>query len=317
VPIQAQRLTIWQCVADDGTVCALPDLPIEAVADAVGPAFTALYTRYEAEGRGRKTVSAQKLWFKILDSQIETGTPYLLYKDACNLKSNQQNLGTIKSSNLCSEIVEYSSPEETAVCNLASMNLPAYVEGGTFNFKRFRSVVKQVVESLNRVIDINYYPIPEARLSNMRHRPIGIGVQGLADVFAILRISWESEAAVILNRKIFAHMYYAAVESSMDCALRDGVYETYAGSPASKGALQFTLWGQEPLVDPELDWDYLLHMMGKIGLRNSLLIAPMPTDDRAGFKLYASVSSGLNSTAVCAYLIAKSFKLLFLRIKIA
>jgi ribonucleoside-diphosphate reductase alpha chain len=251
------------------------------LADAVGPAFTALYTRYEAEGRGRKTVSAQKLWFKILDSQIETGTPYLLYKDACNLKSNQQNLGTIKSSNLCAEIVEYSSPEETAVCNLASMNLPAYVEGGTFNFKRFRSVVKQVVESLNRVIDINYYPIPEARLSNMRHRPIGIGVQGLADVFAMLRIPWESEAAAVLNRRIFAHMYYAAVESSMDCALRDGVYETYAGSPASKGKLQFTLWGQEPLADPDLDWDYLLHMMEKIGLRNSLLIAPMPTASTA------------------------------------
>jgi ribonucleotide reductase alpha subunit len=181
----------------------------------------------------------------------------------------------------CSEIVEYSSPEETAVCNLASMNLPAYVKDGAFEFKRFRSVVKQVVESLNQVIDINYYPIPDAKLSNMRHRPIGIGVQGLADVFAMLRIPWDSVEAAELNKKIFAHMYYAAVESSMDCALRDGVYETYAGSPASKGKLQFALWKQEPLADPELDWDYLLHMMEKIGLRNSLLIAPMPTASTA------------------------------------
>jgi ribonucleoside-diphosphate reductase alpha chain len=251
------------------------------LADAVGPAFKALYEKYEAEGHGRKTVSAQKLWFKILDSQIETGTPYLLYKDACNLKSNQQNLGTIKSSNLCSEIVEYSSPEETAVCNLASMNLPAYVKDGAFDFKRFRSVVKHVVESLNKVIDINYYPIPEAKFSNMRHRPIGIGVQGLADVFALLRIPWESAEAAALNKKIFAHMYYASVESSMDCAVAEGVYETYKGSPASMGKLQFSLWGQEPLSDPDLDWDMLLHMMEKTGLRNSLLIAPMPTASTA------------------------------------
>jgi ribonucleoside-diphosphate reductase alpha chain len=251
------------------------------LADAVGPAFKALYEKYEAEGRGRKTIPAQTIWFKILDSQIETGTPYLVYKDAANLKSNQQNLGTIKSSNLCSEIIEYSSPEETAVCNLASMNLPAYVKDGVFDFKRFRSVVKHVVESLNKVIDINFYPIPEAKFSNMRHRPIGIGVQGLADVFAMLRISWESPEAAILNKKIFAHMYYAAVESSMDCAVAEGVYETYKGSPASKGKLQFSLWGQEPLADPELDWDLLLHMMEKTGLRNSLLIAPMPTASTA------------------------------------
>ena len=251
------------------------------LADAIGPAFKALYEKYEAEGRGRKTIPAQTLWFKILDSQIETGTPYLVYKDAANLKSNQQNLGTIKSSNLCSEVIEYSSPEETAVCNLASMNLPAYVKDGVFEFKRFRSVVKHVVESLNKVIDINFYPIPEAKYSNMRHRPIGIGVQGLADVFALLRIPWESPEAAALNKKIFAHMYYAAVESSMDCAVAEGVYETYKGSPASMGKLQFTLWGQEPLADPELDWDLLLHMMEKTGLRNSLLIAPMPTASTA------------------------------------
>jgi ribonucleoside-diphosphate reductase alpha subunit len=251
------------------------------LADAVGPAFKALYEKYEAEGRGRKTIPAQTLWFKILDSQIETGTPYLVYKDAANLKSNQQNLGTIKSSNLCSEVIEYSSPEETAVCNLASMNLPAYVKDGVFEFKRFRSVVKHVVESLNKVIDINFYPIPEGKFSNMRHRPIGIGVQGLADVFALLRIPWESPEAAALNKKIFAHMYYAAVESSMDCAIAEGVYETYKGSPASMGKLQFSLWGQEPLADPELDWDLLLHMIEKIGLRNSLLIAPMPTASTA------------------------------------
>jgi ribonucleoside-diphosphate reductase alpha subunit len=181
----------------------------------------------------------------------------------------------------CSEIIEYSSPEETAVCNLASMNLPTYVKDGVFEFKRFRSVVKHVVKSLNKVIDINYYPIPEAKFSNMRHRPIGIGVQGLADVFAVLRIPWESPEAAALNKKIFAHMYYAAIESSMDCAVAEGVYETYAGSPTSKGKLQFTLWGQEPLADPELDWDLLLHMMEKTGLRNSLLIAPMPTASTA------------------------------------
>lgn len=247
------------------------------LADAVGDEFKALYERYEAEGRGRKTVKAQTLWFQILDSQIETGTPYLLYKDAANRKSNQQNLGTIKSSNLCTEIIEYSSPEETAVCNLASLALPSFVKDGAFDFKHFRRVVKLATYNLNRVIDINYYPIPQAKLSNMRHRPIGLGVQGLADVFAMLGYPWESTEAADLNKRIFAHMYYAALEASCDLAAREGPYESFAGSPASKGDLQFALWGVEPLADDDLDWDQLVNSIRRIGLRNSLLVAPMPT----------------------------------------
>jgi len=247
------------------------------LADVVGDAFRALYERYEAEGRGRKTVKAQKLWFQILDSQIETGTPYLLYKDAANLKSNQQNLGVIKSSNLCCEIVEYSSPTETAVCNLGSISLPAFVSEGTFHFSQFRSVVYTVVRNLNRVIDINYYPIPEAERSNTRHRPIGLGVQGLADVYAMLGMSWESEEAATLNRRIFAHMYYAALESSCTLAASEGVYETYMGSPMSAGKFQFDLWNTAPLREEGLDWDRLAHDISRMGLRNSLLVAPMPT----------------------------------------
>lgn len=404
------------------------------LADAVGPAFKTLYERYEAEGRGRRTVKAQDLWFRILDSQIETGTPYLLYKDAANLKSNQQNLGTIKSSNLCvapetviltregefpieklcgqdvevwngeewsrtrvaktgenqavltvevvisscdkngvvchdhlkldctpyhkfliddgvsprhgyiryakrveakhlqrgnklviwrtegqekrmleavvnfvhdqgricdtycfneplnhagvfngiltgncTEIIEFSSPEETAVCNLASLSLPAFVKDGTFDFADFRHTVKTATVNLNRVIDVNYYPIPEAKISNMRHRPIGLGVQGLADVFAMLNMAWDDQAAADLNRRIFAHMYYAACEASCDLAAREGPYETWWGSPAQKGQLQFDLWGQEPLADPDLDWDGLANSIRRIGMRNSLLVAPMPT----------------------------------------
>jgi ribonucleotide reductase alpha subunit len=395
--------------------------PSEApgLADVVGDEFKALYERYEAEGRGRKTLKAQTLWFHILDSQIETGTPYLLYKDAANRKSNQQNLGTIKSSNLCvapetrvltregefsivdlygkdvevwngiewswtrvektgcdqpvlgvdiavriygesniqlhhiectpyhkfivrnrsdedvciknaprveakdlhrgdcliewmnpdgeimeavvwdvfdykrtcdtycfnerenhagvfngiltgncTEIIEYSSPEETAVCNLASLSLPAFVKDGAFDCKEFRRVVYAATQNLNRVIDINYYPTKEARTSNMRHRPIGLGVQGLADVFAMLGLPWESEEAADLNKRIFAHLYYAACEASCDLAAREGPYETWWGSPAHKGQLQFDLWGVEPLADEGLDWD---------GMRNSLLVAPMPT----------------------------------------
>ena len=247
------------------------------LADTVGPAFKALYEKYEQEGRGRKTVKAQTLWFQILESQIETGTPYLLYKDAANLKSNQQNLGVIKSSNLCTEIIEYSSPTETAVCNLASISLPAFVKDNVFDFALFRKVTKTVVKNLNRVIDINYYPIPEAERSNMRHRPIGLGVQGLADVFAMLNLAWESEEAALLNKRIFAHMYHAAVESSVDLAAREGRYETFVGSPASKGTLQYDLWNINPLQDDGLDWDALTNDVRRIGMRNSLLIAPMPT----------------------------------------
>lgn len=247
------------------------------LADVVGAEFKALYERYEAEGRGRKTVKAQKLWFTILESQIETGTPYLLYKDAANLKSNQQNLGVIKSSNLCTEILEYSAPDETAVCNLASMSLPAFVKDGAFDFKQFRSVVGVVIKNLNRVIDINFYPIPEAERSNKRHRPVGLGVQGLADVFAMLGLAWESAEAALLNKRIFAHMYYAAVESSCDLAAAEGRYETFVGSPAWKGKLQPDLWNINPIQDEGLDWDGLINTVRRIGMRNSLLIAPMPT----------------------------------------
>ncbi len=262
-------------VGGDWTLFCPNEAP--GLADVVGEEFKALYERYEAEGRGRKTIKAQDLWFRILDSQIETGTPYLLYKDAANRKSNQQNLGVIKSSNLCTEIIEYSSPEETAVCNLASLSLPAFVKEGRFDFAEFRKVVYAATVNLNRVIDVNYYPIPEAERSNLRHRPIGLGVQGLADVFAMLGLAWEDPAAADLNRRIFAHMYYAACEASCDLAAREGPYETWLGSPAQKGDLQFSLWGMEPLQDAELDWDTLVNNIRRIGMRNSLLVAPMPT----------------------------------------
>jgi ribonucleoside-diphosphate reductase alpha subunit len=253
------------------------------LADVWGQAFRDLYTKYESEGRGRKTLKAQKLWFQMLDSQMETGTPYILYKDAANGKSNQQNLGTIKSSNLCTEILEYSSPEETAVCNLASLALPAFVVNSEFDFEALRRATKVAVRNLNRVIDINYYPTPETERSNTRHRPIGLGVQGLADVFALLRLPWEQEQngvpdeAARLNQLIFEHMYYAAVEESADIALVEGNYSSFAGSPASKGLLQPDLWpNQKILSEDALDWP-ALRLKASKGLRNSLLIAPMPT----------------------------------------
>jgi ribonucleoside-diphosphate reductase alpha chain len=255
--------------------------PSEApgLADVHGAAFEELYTRYEREGRGRRTVRAQELWFKILDTQMETGTPYLLYKDPANAKSNQQNLGTIKSSNLCSEIIEYSDKDESAVCNLASIGLPAFVENGIFDFKKLREVTAVATRNLNRVIDMNYYPTPETRRSNMRHRPIGLGVQGLADVFAILKLSWDSEPAAELNQRIFEHMYYSAMETSVQIAKEEGTYETFQGSPASKGQLQPDLWGAKILTDSsgELDWPSLREHVKTIGIRNSLLLAPMPT----------------------------------------
>ncbi len=248
------------------------------LADVWGDSFKALYETYEAEGRGRKKVKAQKLWFQILDSQMETGTPYLLYKDACNKKSNQQNLGTIKSSNLCTEIIEYSDKNETAVCNLASLALPAFVQEGTFDFEALRNVTKVAIRNLNRVIDINFYPTPETRTSNMRHRPVGLGCQGLADVFAMLGLPWESDEAAQLNQLIFEHMYYASVQASTELAKDQGSYETFQGSPASKGQLQPDLWGITPLTekDGSLDWN-ALRANAKEGLRNSLLLAPMPT----------------------------------------
>jgi len=260
--------------------------PSEApgLADVWGTDFENLYTAYEAKGIARKVVSARKLWFQILDTQMETGTPYLLYKDAANGKSNQQNLGTIKSSNLCTEILEYSSPEETAVCNLASLALPAFVKGGTFDFDALRGAVRVATRNLNRVIDINFYPTPETERSNMRHRPIGLGVQGLADVFAMLRLAWDSPAAADLNQRIFEHLYFAAVSESAALAALDGPYSSFAGSPASKGRLQPDLWIDasgapvKPLTEADgtLDW-VGLRAEAVAGLRNSLLVAPMPT----------------------------------------
>ena len=261
--------------------------PSEApgLADVYGDDFKQLYEKYEKEGRGRKQIDAQKLWFKVLDSQIETGTPYLVYKDAANQKSNQKNLGTIKSSNLCSEIIEYSSEDETAVCNLASLALPSYVENETFNYDKMRHVVKVAIKNLNRVIDINYYPTPETRNSNMRHRPVGLGVQGLADVFALMRASWESDEAAEINQRIFEHIYFAAVESSCEIAQVEGPYSTFQGSPMSKGIFQYDMWktmkGEAivPLTqkDGTLDWASLKERVQQHGVRNSLLLAPMPT----------------------------------------
>lgn len=240
-----------------------------------GEEFEALYTRYESEGRARKVVKAQELWFKILDSQIETGTPYILFKDACNRKSNQQNLGTIKSSNLCAEILEYTSPDEIAVCNLASMSLPRYVIDGKFDHQTFFEVTKVVTRNLNKVIDGNHYPVPEAKTSNLRHRPIAIGVQGLADTFMELGIAFDSDEAKTLNREIFETMYFGALTASMELAKHEGVYETYEGSPASQGLFQYDLWGVQP--GSRWDWAGLKAQVAKHGLRNSLLTALMPT----------------------------------------
>lgn len=237
--------------------------------------FEALYTRYEAEGRARQTIRAQELWFAILESQIETGTPYLLYKDAANAKSNQQNLGTIKSSNLCTEIIEYTDANEVAVCNLASLALPRFVQDGKFDFDKLYEVSVQVTKNLNRIIDNNYYPVEEARQSNLRHRPIGLGVQGLADVFILLRLPFESEQAKQLNRDIFETIYFAAMTASKDLAIQEGPYETFAGSPLSKGLFQFDLWGVAP--SDRYDWEGLRTAVQQVGVRNSLLVAPMPT----------------------------------------
>lgn len=240
-----------------------------------GEAFETLYTQYEAEGRARKTIKAQELWFAIIESQIETGTPYLLYKDAANSKSNQQNLGTIKSSNLCTEIIEYTSADEVAVCNLASIALPRFVNEGKFDFDKLYEVTYHVTKNLNRIIDNNYYPVEEARNSNVRHRPIGLGVQGLADVFILLRLPFESDMAKMLNKNIFETLYFAAMTASKDLAKEHGSYETFAGSPLSKGQFQFDLWGIAPT--DRHDWEGLRVEVMTTGVRNSLLVAPMPT----------------------------------------
>ncbi|PZX60674.1 ribonucleoside-diphosphate reductase subunit alpha [Hydrotalea sandarakina] len=245
------------------------------LSDCWGEEFEKLYTQYEAEGRARKTIKAQELWFKIMESQIETGTPYMLYKDAANRKSNQQNLGTIKSSNLCTEIIEYTAPDEVAVCNLASLALPRFVENGQFNHDKLFEVTYTATVNLNRIIDHNYYPVEEARNSNLKHRPIGLGVQGLADVFILLRLPFESEEAKKLNKEIFETIYFAAMTASKDLAIKEGRYATYEGSPLSKGIFQFDMWNVTP--SNRWNWEELRQQVKQHGVRNSLLVAPMPT----------------------------------------
>ena len=252
--------------------------------DSYGEDFEKLYHQYESEGKARKVVKSQALWFKILESQQETGTPYMLYKDACNQKSNQKNLGTIRCSNLCTEIVEYTSPDEIAVCNLASIALPKYVDkvSKTFDFQKLREVVKVAARNLNKVIDKNYYPVPEARNSNMRHRPIGLGVQGLADAFMMLKYPYESAEAAKLNKDIFETIYFAACETSMEMAKEEGPYSTFSGSPASQGILQFDMWGIKAEQQSGMwDWESLKKQIKAYGMRNSLLVAPMPTASTA------------------------------------
>ena len=246
------------------------------LADTYGAEFEALYTKYEEEGRARKTINAQDVWFAILDSQIETGTPYMLYKDAANRKSNQKNLGTIKCSNLCTEIIEYTSPEETAVCNLASIALPMFVSDGKFNHKRLAEVTKVVTRNLNKIIDVNFYPVESCRTSNMRHRPIGIGIQGLADVFIMLRMPFDCDEARQLNKEIFETMYFAALTASNELAKQNGPYESFPGSPLSQGIFQFDMWNVKPASD-RWDWEGLRKEVMEHGTRNSLLLAPMPT----------------------------------------
>ena len=248
------------------------------LANAYGDDFEKLYEKYEREGKGRRTVKAQELWFEVMEAQIETGTPYMLYKDAANKKSNQKNLGTIKSSNLCTEILEYTSPDEVAVCNLASIALPKFVneETGEYDFQKLYDVTYVATKNLNRVIEVNHYPVEEARTSNMRHRPIGLGVQGLADAFMMMRLPFDTPEARKLNKDIFETIYFAAMTASKDEAIAHGAYETFKGSPVSKGIFQFDMWGVTP--DSGLwDWDSLKKEVKKHGVRNSLLVAPMPT----------------------------------------
>ena len=242
--------------------------------------FEKLYTKYEKAGKGRKTIKAQDLWFKILESQIETGTPYMLYKDAANAKSNQQNLGVIKSSNLCTEIIEYTAPDEVAVCNLASLALPKYVnDDAPFNFDKLFEVTYQATINLNRIIDENFYPVEEARNSNLRHRPIGLGVQGLADAYIMMRLPFESKEAKALNREVFETIYFASMTASKDLAKEEGAYESYPGSPVSKGIFQYDMWNVKPTK--RWEWDVLKGEVKKYGVRNSLLLAPMPTASTA------------------------------------
>jgi ribonucleoside-diphosphate reductase subunit M1 len=266
------------------------------LADCWGEEFETLYTKYESEGKFRRQVKAQDVWSAIIDSQIETGTPYMLYKDSCNRKSNQQNLGTIKCSNLCTEIIEYTSPDEIAVCNLASIAINKFVtehretittesgeekvvKSGTFDFQKLREVAKVATRNLNKVIDRNFYPCEQARNSNMRHRPIGIGIQGLADAFILMRYPFESAQAQLLNKQVFETIYYGALEASCDLAEKNGTYETYPGCPVSKGQLQYDMWGVTPT--DLWNWTELKERIAKHGIRNSLLLAPMPTASTA------------------------------------
>lgn len=249
------------------------------LSDVHGAEFEALYTKYEQEGKGRKTIKAQELWFKVLESQIETGTPYMLYKDAANSKSNQKNLGTIKSSNLCTEIIEYTAPDEVAVCNLASLALPKYVTEDGFDHDKLFDVTYQATINLNRIIDGNYYPVEEAKNSNLRHRPIGLGVQGLADTYILLRMPFDSPEARQLNAAIFETIYFAAMTASKDLSKTEGPYETYEGSPVSQGIFQFDMWNVKP--SSRWEWDVLREEVIKHGVRNSLLLAPMPTASTA------------------------------------
>ena len=266
-------------VKDDGEWTLMCPHECPGLADTHSEEFEKLYLQYEAEGKGRKTIKAQDLWFKILESQIETGNPYMLYKDAANSKSPQKNLGTIKSSNLCTEIIEYTDKDEVAVCNLASMALPKYVTDGKFDHDKLFEVTYQATLNLNRIIDNNYYPIAEAERSNMRHRPIGLGVQGLADTFILMRYPFDSPQARELNRDVFETIYYAAMTASKDLAIKDGAYETFEGSPTSRGEFQFDMWGVKPT--DRWEWDVLKEEVKKHGVRNSLLVAPMPTASTA------------------------------------
>ncbi|MDR6966781.1 ribonucleoside-diphosphate reductase alpha chain [Flavobacterium arsenatis] len=265
-------------VQEDSTWTLMCPNECPGLSESHSEVFEALYLKYEAEGKGRKTIKAREIWEKIMESQVETGLPYMLYKDAANRKSNQKNLGTIRSSNLCTEIIEYTSPDEVAVCNLASISLPMFVEDGAFNHQKLYDVTKRVTLNLNKVIDRNYYPVIEAENSNKRHRPVGLGVQGLADAFIMLRMPFTSDEAKKLNQEIFETLYFAAVTSSMESAKVEGPYSSYEGSPISQGEFQYNLWG---LKDSDLsgrwDWEGLRKEVLKHGVRNSLLVAPMPT----------------------------------------
>lgn len=289
-------------VKDDGNWTLMCPNECPCLSDVWGAEFEKLYTKYETENRGRKTIKARELMAKIIESQIETGVPYMMFKDAANAKSNQQNLGTIKSSNLCCEIIEYSDPEETAVCNLASICLPKFVKNGKFDHKALGDVVRVATRNLNRVIDINYYPTPATKKSNMRHRPIGLGVQGLADVFFLLGLPFESEEAQKLNREIAETIYFHAVIESVELAKKYGKYETFDGSPASKGKLQYSLWNSTPVM--KYDWKALEKSVMEHGMRNSLLVAPMPTASTASIfgnvECFEAITSNLYKRMVLA-----------------